>query len=372
MDNVIRDLGFGAVLGLGDAVLDQLRGVAPSGETSADNDGISVWMPDGRPDVYLHRQDSADSVMALDPSLACSPSPPPTAASPARGTGDPTHMDSPDCWLNGLQLMSLIKPHAVRKATDTGVTEYMVSNLKRFTVEMILVNSDNELVGGVNVGLSAWLVYENGDVVPRPDDNTEILTGKSRTDVVIIDGRGFFELQMGPTVLSSEHDNKLFRVKIAPSSERLRNLFPQLTVLSNPIKSKVKVNHTQPASHGGGGGDRPSAPPPTEPPRPSLFPALGLACCTGRKRSSSEQPVLVRPVAAARPSVGSMATAPSVGIVANARAIPSPIPENLRGQGDQLGDQLGKLKETNELILDQLKQLATFLRERIPGGTAER
>ena len=255
MDNVIRDLGFGAVLGLGDAVLEQLRGVAPSGETSADNDGISVRMPDWRPDVYLHRQDSADSVMALDPSLACSPSPPPTAASPARGTGDPTHMDSPDCWLNGLQLMSRIKPHAVRKATDTGVTEYMVSNSKRFTVEMILVNSDNELVGGVNVGLSAWLVYENGDVVPRPDDNTEILTGKSRTDVVIIDGRGFFELQMGPTVLSSEHDNKLFRVKIAPSSERLRNLFPQLTVLSKPIQSKVKVNRTQPASHGGGGGD---------------------------------------------------------------------------------------------------------------------
>ena len=372
MDNVIRDLGFGAVLGLGDAVLEQLRGVAPSGETSADNDGISVRMPDWRPDVYLHRQDSADSVMALDPSLACSPSPPPTAASPARGTGDPTHMDSPDCWLNGLQLMSRIKPHAVRKATDTGVTEYMVSNSKRFTVEMILVNSDNELVGGVNVGLSAWLVYENGDVVPRPDDNTEILTGKSRTDVVIIDGRGFFELQMGPTVLSSEHDNKLFRVKIAPSSERLRNQFPLLTVLSKPIKSMVKAYRKPSPSCSGGGGDRPSTPPPTEPPHPSLFPALGLACCTGRKRSSSEQPVLVRPVAAARPSVGSMATAPSVGIVANARAIPSPIPENLRGQGDQLGDQLGKLKETNELILDQFKQLATFLRERIPGGTAER
>ena len=350
---------LGALLAFAYADPDQLPGVAPSGETSADTDGISVRMPDGRPGG-LQRQGSADSVMALDPSLACSPSPTPTAASPARVTGDPTHMDSPDRWLNGLQLGTLIEPHKIRKDPDTEVTDYIVSNLKFFTVEVVLVNSSKELVSGVNVGLSAWLVYEDGeDVVLRPDDkNTEILTGESKTNVVIIDGRGFFKLQMGPSVLSSTHADKLFRVKIAPSSERLRNQFPLLTVLSKPIKSMVKAYRKPSPSCSGGGGDRPSTPPPTEPPHPSLFPALGLACgCTGRKRSSAGQPVLVHPVAAApRPSVGIMAAAPSVGIVANARAIPS----------------LTELTEKSGHMLRQLTQLADSLWARIPGGNAER
>lgn len=267
-------------------------------------------------------------------------------------------MDSPNHWFNGLELGTLIEPHTIRKDPDTGVTEYIVSNLKFFNVEVVLVNSSKELVSGVHVGLSAWLVYENGNVVPRPDNNTEILTGKSKTDMVTIDGRGLFKLQMGPTVLSSEHDNQLFRVKIAPSSERLRNQFPLLTVLSKPIKSMVKAYRKPSPSCSGGGGDRPSTPPPTEPPHPSLFPALGLACgCTGRKRSSAGQPVLVHPVAAApRPSVGIMAAAPSVGIVANARAIPS----------------LTELTEKSGHMLRQLTQLADSLWARIPGGNAER
>ena len=229
-----------------------------------------------------------------------------------------------------------------------------MSNLSFFTVEVILVNSSKERVGGVHVGLSASLVYEDGQaVVLQPDDETEILKG--RTGVVIIDGRGLFRLQMGPSVLSTQHGDQRFRVKIAPSSERLCSLFPDLTVLSQPIKSMVKPNRKPSASRGGGGGDRPSAPAPTEPPRPSPPVLHGLLCCTARKRTSVGQPVPVRPVAAARPSVGIMAAAPSVGIVANARAIPS----------------LTELIENSELMLRQLKQLATSLKDRIPGGNAE-
>ena len=230
-----------------------------------------------------------------------------------------------------------------------------MSNLSFFTVEVILVNSSKERVGGVHVGLSASLVYEDGQaVVLQPDDETEILKG--RTGVVIIDGRGLFRLQMGPSVLSTQHGDQRFRVKIAPSSERLCSLFPDLTVLSQPIKSMVKPNRKPSASRGGGGGDRPSAPPPTKRSSPSP-PAPGLlsVCCTARKRTSVGQPVPVRPVAASRPSVGIMAAAPSVGIVANARAIPS----------------LTELIENSELMLHQLRQFATSLRDRIPGN-AER
>ena len=349
-DDVSNNL-LGALLAFADP--DQLPGAAPSGETSADTSGIHVLMPDGRPGE-LQRQGSANSVMTPDISSAFSPSPPPTAVSPARARL--THMDSPDCWFHGLELETLIHTHADREDPDTEDTEHIVSTLSFFTVEVGLVNSSKELVGGVHVGLNASLVYDNGQaVVLQPGDETEILKGE--TGVVIIDGRGVFRLQMGPSVLSSKHGKQLFRVKIAPSSEHLCSLlFPDLTVLSQPIKSMAKPNRKPSASRGGGGGDRPSAPAPTEPPRPSPPVLHGLLCCTARKRTSVGQPVPVRPVAASRPSVGIMAAAPSVGIVANARAIPS----------------LTELIENSELMLRQLKQLATSLKDRIPGGNAER
>ena len=350
-DDVNNNL-LGALLAFVYADPDQLPGAAPSGETSADTSGIHVLMPDGRPGE-LQRQGSANSVMTPDISSAFSPSPPPTAVSPARARL--THMDSPDCWFHGLELETLIHTHADREDPDTEDTEHIVSNLSFFTVEVGLVNSSKELVGGVHVGLSASLVYDNGQaVVLQPGDETEILKGE--TGVVIIDGRGVFRLQMGPSVLSSKHGKQRFRVKIAPSSEHLCSLFPDLTVLSQPIKSMAKPNRKPSASRGGGGGDRPSAPPPTKRSSPSP-PAPGLhLCCTARKRTSVGQPVPVRPVAAARPSVGIMAAAPSVGIVANARAIPS----------------LTELIENSELMLHQLRQFATSLKERIPGGNAER
>ena len=346
-DDVNNNL-LGALLAFADD--DQLPGAAPSGETSADTSGIHVLMPDGRPGE-LQRQGSADSVMTRNISSAFSPSPLPTAVSLAR---DLTHMDSPDCWFHGLELETLIHTHADREDPDTEDTEHIVSNLSFFTVEVFLVNSSKELVGGVHVGLSASLVYENGQaVVLQPGDETEILKGE--TGVVIIDGRGVFRLQMGPSVLSSKHGKQRFRVKIAPSSEHLCSLFPDLTVLSQPIKSMAKPNRKPSASRGGGGGDRPSAPPPTKRSSPSP-PAPGLhLCCTARKRTSVGQPVPVRPVAASRPSVGIMAAAPSVGIVANARAIPS----------------LTELIENSELMLHQLRQFATSLKDRIPGGNAE-
>ena len=349
-DDVNNNL-LGALLAFADD--DQLPGAAPSGETSAHTGGIHVHvlMPDGRPGE-LQRQGSANSVMTPDISSAFSPSPPPTAVSPARARL--THMDSPDCWFHGLELETLIHTHADREDPDTEDTEHIVSTLSFFTVEVGLVNSSKELVGGVHVGLSASLVYENGQaVVLQPGDETEILKGE--TGVVIIDGRGVFRLQMGPSVLSSKHGKQRFRVKIAPSSEHLCSLFPDLTVLSQPIKSMAKPNRKPSASRGGGGGDRPSAPPPTKRSSPSP-PAPGLhLCCTARKRTLVG-PVLVRPVAAARPSVDIMAAAPSVGIVANARAIPS----------------LTELIEKSELMLHQLKQIATSLKDRIPGGNAER
>ena len=114
-DDVTNNL-LGAFMAFANADPEQLPGVAPSGETSADTGGIHVLMPDGRPGE-LQRQGSANSVMTPDISSAFSPSPPPTAVSPARARL--THMDSPDCWFDELELGTLIYTHEVRKDPDT-------------------------------------------------------------------------------------------------------------------------------------------------------------------------------------------------------------------------------------------------------------
>ena len=88
--------------------------------------------------------------------------------------------------------------------------EYVVSNLRTFNIEVVLVNEHNELAVDVNLGLVTSLLYENGLVVQRPNDQEQLLTGE--TEVVIIGGTGKFVLKMGPSVLSSKMGKQRFRI----------------------------------------------------------------------------------------------------------------------------------------------------------------
>ena len=144
-------------------------------------------------------------------------------------------MDSHVKSFDNLRL--IIQSHSVHKVekADTEDREYVVSNLRVFNIEVVLVDQHNELAVDVNVGLQTSLLYENGLVVMRPNETEQLLTGE--TEVVIIGGRGVFKLKMGPSILSSKMGKQRFRVKVEPKSERLRAEFPQLTVLTEPLKS---------------------------------------------------------------------------------------------------------------------------------------
>ena len=142
-------------------------------------------------------------------------------------------MDSPPECFDGLRLA--IQSHSVHKVenADTEDREYVVSNLRVFQIEVVLVNERNELAQTTNVALHASLLTENGLDLVWPNPQEPMLTGE--TEAVIIGGRGLFKLKMGASVLSSKMGKQRFRVKIEPKSERLQRDFPQLTVLTESL-----------------------------------------------------------------------------------------------------------------------------------------
>ena len=207
------------------------QGLTPLRETSAYPEGVWTPMLDEQPgDVQLQ-----DSFTAHLESFGSSALPPPTAVAPASSA----HMDSPTKSFAGLRLV--IEKHHVHKVDhhNDENSEYTVTNLRTFDVEVALLNASNELARDVHVGLHASLLYENGQNVLRPNDKETILTGE--TEVVIIGGRGLLKLRVGASVLTSKHDRQRFRVNISPNSEHLSAQFPQLTVRSGPFKSVTKL-----------------------------------------------------------------------------------------------------------------------------------
>ena len=207
------------------------QGLTPLRETSAYPEGVWTPMPDVQPGgVQLQ-----DSFTAHLDSFGSSALPPPTAVAPASCA----HMDSPAKSFAGLRLV--IEKHHVHKVDhhNDENSEYTVSSLRTFNVEVALLNASNGLARDVHVGLRASLLYENGQNVLRPNDKEPVLTGE--TEVVIIGGRGLLKLRVGASVLTSKHDRQRFRVNISPNSEHLSAQFPQLTVRSGPFKSVTKL-----------------------------------------------------------------------------------------------------------------------------------
>ena len=121
-------------------------------------------------------------------------------------------MDSPPECFDGLRLA--IQSHSVHKVenADTEDREYVVSNLRVFQIEVVLVNERNELAQTTNVALHASLLTENGLDLVWPNPQEPMLTGE--TEAVIIGGRGLFKLKMGASVLSSKMGKQRFRVKV--------------------------------------------------------------------------------------------------------------------------------------------------------------
>ena len=180
-------------------------GLAPSRETSSDYpEGSGALMPYAQP-PGVQRE---DSVTALLNSIGQTLSP---LATGTPGSGAPVD-SSPQCF-DGLRLV--IQSHSVHKVEnpETEDREYVVSNLRFFQVEVVLVNASNELAVDVSAGLHASLLTENGIDLVWPNPNEKMLKGE--TEVVLIGGRGIFKLQMGANVLTSKMGKQRFRVKAA-------------------------------------------------------------------------------------------------------------------------------------------------------------
>ena len=135
-------------------------GLAPSRETSSNYpEGSGAHNYPALPGVQ--REDSVTTLLnSIGQTLAPLPMGGPASGAPVDS--------SPQCF-DGLRL--LIQSHSVHKVEnpDTEDREYVVSNLRVFQIEVVLVNASNELVPDVNVGLYASLLTENGMDLVRPN-----------------------------------------------------------------------------------------------------------------------------------------------------------------------------------------------------------
>ena len=137
--------------------------------------------------------------------------------------------------------------HAVHRVepTATGEQEYIISNLKKFDVTLLLIDRLTNLPATQqSLKLRATLVYENSQPVrAAPDekllegDVEKVLNGPGSR----MDGRCVMQLKLGPRALSQQHDRQRFRIKIAPADPQLATAYPTLTQLTEPVKSVTKL-----------------------------------------------------------------------------------------------------------------------------------
>ena len=169
-------------------------------------------------------------------------------------------------------LKLIIQAHSVHKVENEGTEdrEYVVSNLRTFTVEVVLVAKESNSLAPNQLSLQAELLYENGcEVRPtQPDEQVrrdtpraaqwrairrapcarsltplrrreQVLLGE--TEVVTIQGRGVFKLKMGPGMLSRRAARRARR-RAAPRAPapRARARRPAEDYATNPYNSETR------------------------------------------------------------------------------------------------------------------------------------
>jgi len=183
----------------------------------------------------------------------------------------------PDNVVDPTVLQLVIANHSVHKILNQGIPdlqEYVVSNLRKFTVDVVLIDRVHGLAGGAseavgtaNMALKATLLYENGNVVRQTQEHERLLEGD--TEVMVIGGKGQFSLKMGMNALSNKLGKQRFRIKIEPKDAGLQQ-YEHLSVLTEPLRSVTKLERKRPEPRG-------AAPPPQSDPNAPLFPAADAA-----------------------------------------------------------------------------------------------
>lgn len=167
----------------------------------------------------------------------------------------------------------VVTKHGVHKV-EKGANEqkqYVVSNARKFDLEVSLVDPLNHLLRGASgLRLHVTLLFESGCEVPTGDD--ELLVGS--VEAQIINGTATFKnLQMGANSLSTRHARQRFRLRVAPTDAAMRAAYPHLQVTTEPFKSITKLERKPPDPErvrqalldrgeslpggGGGGGETP-------------------------------------------------------------------------------------------------------------------
>lgn len=125
---------------------------------------------------------------------------------------------------------------------ESGKRLYMVSNARKFNVEVMLVNHETrELVVDMQLQLRAELILENGCAVEdKIQAGAPLLLGEPLA--LAMAGRArFIGLQLGKTALTSFCDKQLFRLQIRPVDDTTFERYSNLRCISEPFKSVTKL-----------------------------------------------------------------------------------------------------------------------------------
>jgi len=239
--------------------------------------------------------------------------------------------------------------HSVHLVTgDADGKEYVVSNLKKFEVTLCLYNRQTREFDRAPLELKASLLYENSQAVRAAPDE-EILSGDVLSKVQ--GGRAVVRLQLGKRVLSLHHDHQRFRVKIEPADPQLAAAYPNLTQLTEPLKSVTKLR--------GGPGEKAKAE--AKRAAAAAAPLPNSAPCNGRAASTSGAgggpPSLIMPP---MPLPGGGASASSACAAAAAQRAPASAASaeaRLQATQSALGQERGERASLEEIVRQQKAQI---------------
>ena len=83
--------------------------------------------------------------------------------------------------------------------------------MKWVNIDVFLYHSNIHITNHVPIPLRAYLLFENGTVVPAPDDNGTLI---GSIDSTIINGKGTFKLKISPKLTSELQNKQRLRVRI--------------------------------------------------------------------------------------------------------------------------------------------------------------
>jgi len=140
-------------------------------------------------------------------------------------------------------LQLVITNHSVHKILHAGTPseEYVVSNLRYFTIDLQLVDTSNPAnpqLAPYQMAFQATMIYENGNDLREWHAHGLSLRGD--TTVSLVAGRGQLKLKMGLNALSHKLGKQRVCIKITPVDESLRQR-ELLTVVTEPLRSVTKL-----------------------------------------------------------------------------------------------------------------------------------